>query len=314
MLYQCCDSASTVLRTRIMHVEVGYNIITSDQSASTSPSTPLRLGQSVSMGPKPNVILFGASGSGKSSIINMLVGSQVAQVSSGAAGCTFASKSYEADILGQKCNIWDTAGLEEAEKGTVPNTNAIVALYNLLRKLENGVNLLIFCMRAPRISESAPKNWVLFNDIICNKKVPIVIVVTALELQSEEQGGMDSWWYKNKGHFDKFKIFPRGQACITTIRGKKLKNGSYAYEEEYDESKEKVKKLIRSSALTAPWKVPRTEWWQTITHTWQEWNGWRCRTEERSEKRTVTPLIDQLVRECGMTRGEAETLAKALNH
>ncbi|KAF8645387.1 hypothetical protein AX16_007889 [Volvariella volvacea WC 439] len=265
------------------------------------------------MAPRPNVILFGASGCGKSSIINMLFGSEVARTSSGATGCTFESHCYQISFFGQTFNIFDTAGLEEAEKGTVPNTQAIVRLYDLMRSLEDGVNLLIFCMRAPRLSESAPRNWALFNDIICNGKVPIVIAITALELQSEQPGGMDSWWFKNKDHFEKFGMTPRGHACITTIRGKQVRPGLYAYGQEYDESKEKMMKLIMSSALVTPWRVPRPQWWQQIVHT--TYHSKCFRTVERKEVRTVIgPGIQQLMKDCGMTQEEATTLANALNH
>ncbi|KAF8645364.1 hypothetical protein AX16_007867 [Volvariella volvacea WC 439] len=263
------------------------------------------------MSPIPNIILFGASGCGKSSIINMLFGSTVARTSPDVTGCTFESHCYQVSIFGQTFNIWDTAGLEEEQRGTVPNMEAIVKLYGLLRSLEDGVNLLIFCMRAPRMSESAPHNWSLFHDIICDKKVPIVVIVTALELQSGEPGGMDSWWFNNKKHFERFGIVPTGHACITTIRGKEVQPGIFAYGQEYEESKERVSRLIMSTSLETAWNVPRTEWFKQILHTTYESKCFS--TKELKELRTVVgPGIQKMVRSCGMSEDEATTLANAL--
>jgi len=46
----------------------------------------------------PNIIVFGETGTGKSSIINMLEGRSIAGVSSGASGCTFYSCPYEVKL------------------------------------------------------------------------------------------------------------------------------------------------------------------------------------------------------------------------
>ncbi|KAF8970952.1 P-loop containing nucleoside triphosphate hydrolase protein [Flammula alnicola] len=122
-----------------------------------------------------NIIVFGESGAGKSSIVNMLVGSDVAKISSLATGCTFESNPYDFNIEDVLFKIHDTAGLDEGEAGRVPKIEAIVQLWKLLRDLKDGVSLLIFCMRAPRMKDSPKNNWSLFHDILCQKKVPIVI-------------------------------------------------------------------------------------------------------------------------------------------
>lgn len=46
----------------------------------------------------PNIIIFGETGTGKSSVINMLDGRLIADVSSGASGCTFHSSPYEVKL------------------------------------------------------------------------------------------------------------------------------------------------------------------------------------------------------------------------
>ncbi|KAF8645342.1 hypothetical protein AX16_007846 [Volvariella volvacea WC 439] len=203
----------------------------------------------------PNVVLFGASGCGKSSIVNMLTDTDnFAPTSPDATRCTTDSLHYRVSIFGQPFNIYDTPGLEEGGKDSA---ETVLKLCDLLKSISGGVHLLAFCMRVPRMSQYARRNWILLNKIVCENKVPILIVTTALELQSHQSGGMESWWFNNKKYFEQLGMVPRGHACITSTRGKEVQPGIFAYGQEYDESREKLMKLIRSSALVSGWKVQK---------------------------------------------------------
>lgn len=222
-----------------------------------------------------NILFFGETGVGKSSIINMLLGSDKAKVSNDAAGCTATTTSYAGEIMGEQYYFWDTIGLNEGEKGTMPDTKAASTLYHHLRDLSKsgGVSLLVFCMRGPRVTAAGHKNWVLFRDIICGGKVPSVIAVTHLDAE------LDTWWSKNENAFHTYQIFPdrqvrrypggthvhadKGVACITATRGV-LKRGYYTLEEEYDESTIKLKRLVYESHLAIPWKVNAVAWFQDV--------------------------------------------------
>ncbi|KAF9222657.1 hypothetical protein BS17DRAFT_175542 [Gyrodon lividus] len=67
-----------------------------------------------------NVVIFGESGVGKSSLINMIAGHEVAKTSSSGMGCTFQSSRYRMPITGEMFHVWDTAGLDEGIYGRVP--------------------------------------------------------------------------------------------------------------------------------------------------------------------------------------------------
>ncbi|KAH0579858.1 hypothetical protein H2248_002685 [Termitomyces sp. 'cryptogamus'] len=67
------------------------------------------------MSPTPNIIVFGESGSGKSSIINMMAERDVAPVGGDMHGVTLASTRYEVEFKGS--NSSTTAGLDEAKGG-----------------------------------------------------------------------------------------------------------------------------------------------------------------------------------------------------
>ena len=66
---------------------------------------------------------LGRDGSGKSSTINMIVGADVATVSSGPRGCTFENESYEAR-LGDAAlpYLWHCGILEHSKGWVVPQT------------------------------------------------------------------------------------------------------------------------------------------------------------------------------------------------
>lgn len=265
--------------------------------------------------PRTNIILFGESGSGKSSIVNMLSTFETAaRISNGATGCTFESKGFEADILGRPVTLWDTVGLGEGDAARVPNIEAVIKLYKLLRNLQDGVSLLMFVMRAPRIRSSARQNWKLFQDIICQGRVPTVIVITGLEQEED----MDQWWLRNIERFRKDEIIPAGYACITASRGRALRRGNgFVFDEIYEESREKVRNLILSTAfITSPWHVSAPEWFKTTINTITEYEPTICfmkKAVKREEEQKVNgAALRKLVSVCNMSEDDARELAERL--
>jgi hypothetical protein len=275
-----------------------------------------------------NIVLFGETGAGKSSIINMLCGSVKATVSSGATGCTLSSTGYEGSIGNQPFMFWDTAGLNEGDVGRVPDMKAVVSLYGLLHKLEGGVSLMVFCMKAPRVTEAGRKNWDLFCNLLCQCQVPVVLAITYLD-----QEDMGSWWSENESHFVENGIAPSkivyrqypctlegseaaktnaGAACITATKGKLRKSGQYALEEEYEESCWKLKKLVFESHLPEPWKAEPVKWFQGIVREVRS-GHWLC-----PDVRHVTDYLPgqgvyKLMERWGMkSEEEAMNLAKAI--
>jgi GTPase SAR1 family protein len=198
--------------------------------------------------PPINVIVFGESGVGKSSVINMLTEEPVAAVSNQAVGCTYASDKFRATIAGQEVMLYDTAGLNEAEAGTVSPQRAIQNLRSLVEDLKT-VNLLVYCIRGTRFRKIIADNYNIFCNAICGggSKVPIVLVITGLE----NEDNMDDWWKDNKAYFDQYKLKFRGHACITATRGRASKDdGSrHIFQDLYDDSKKKLVKMLADHAF-----------------------------------------------------------------
>lgn len=206
--------------------------------------------------PGKNIIIFGETGCGKSSLVNMLLGQHVAEVGTTASGITFDCKKCDANIFGQTFAIFDTAGLNETTKGKVPKGEAISKLFNLIKSVENGISLLIFCMRG-RIKDSTTENYQLFYEIFCASKVPVLLVVTGLEeIVVDKQ---DLWWEENMESFTRNGMRFTGVVCGCTTKGKRE-----VYADEFNATKLKLESLIQKSALATPWKRPFNAWFGEI--------------------------------------------------
>jgi len=174
----------------------------------------------------------------------MLAGKPVATVSGGASGCTPSNQPYPIPPGDDNYMFWDTAGLNEADDGTVSSQAAVQNLLNLVK--DHGVNLLIYCIRE-RLPNITRVNYDLFWETICRKEVPILLVVTGLEGKHD----MNEWWRENQKTIRAMKMSFDGHACITSWKGR-----GDIYEKEYKASAEEVWKLVRKHCRPTAWCMP----------------------------------------------------------
>jgi GTPase Era involved in 16S rRNA processing len=187
------------------------------------------------------VIIFGESGSGKSSVINAIAQQRLSETSGAATGCTFHYQCHSVEVAGQRFVFFDTTGFEGATGGAVSAAKAEKSFKSLLRELMNasdGIGLLVYCVRG-RVSRALLHNYNLFYSAICRKKVPIVIVVTGLENQEPT---MDSWWDVNGKEFERCGMHFEDYACVTTLR--KDSNIPDVFTPRITESRENLRRLI----------------------------------------------------------------------
>ncbi|KIJ67585.1 hypothetical protein HYDPIDRAFT_84019, partial [Hydnomerulius pinastri MD-312] len=152
--------------------------------------------------PSQNVVIFGETGAGKSSLVNLIVGNKVAATSYGTDGCTLESTLYETTVGGYHFRIHDTVGLNEPHLGAENYLAAIEKAHHLVTTLNStgGVNLLLFCIRGGRITATTQHNYRLFYEFLCCRLVPVALVITNLESETP----MDDWWERNSQEFTRY--------------------------------------------------------------------------------------------------------------
>ncbi|KIJ18188.1 hypothetical protein PAXINDRAFT_54307, partial [Paxillus involutus ATCC 200175] len=165
-----------------------------------------------------NVVLFGESGVGKSSIINMIMGREVAKYHNHAHGCTLEATSYTITLDSRiYVQLWDTVGLDEGSAGTTTAADSKQKLKQLLQKelaVPGGIDLLVYCIRADRIKSAHLERYKFVYEEVCKKAVPVALVVTGLERYPPKKD-MDSWWSVNEEDIQKFGLWFCAHACIT---------------------------------------------------------------------------------------------------
>lgn len=244
-----------------------------------------------------NVIVFGETGAGKSSVVNMLdgtEGSKQAPVASTAVGVSTTSICYERKIREKTFNIFDTAGLNEGKGGTVSPRAAIEMLQKLIAHLDSGLNLLTFVMRAPRITRTAQQIYRMFYEVVCDKRARIVIVITGLEFEEDR----DRWFERNKAAFSSQGMTFDDHACITAVP---------AAVDAYKKSKVKVGDVIfRGCNEGDPLKISRPNWFADILEKVFEVFSYKPSDIDFAE-------LKELIKSCGgLSDQEAKKLAKKL--
>jgi hypothetical protein len=194
----------------------------------------------------PNLIVFGESGVGKSSVINMLDGGPPLPTNGNAEGVGVARAPCMKEISGQTYRVFELTPrwTKSWWKWQVNMANDVrQRLTEIIKSPDTRPNVLVYIMRAPEIPSTAQKNYRIFFEDVCRKQVPIVIIVTCLEHRERD---MDEWWNENESAFGEMKMVFRDHACITATRGRRN-----CRQDLYEISKKKVEQLLSSSCREA---------------------------------------------------------------
>lgn len=175
--------------------------------------------QSVQQGQNHNeqpyiVVVFGKTGAGVSSLVNLIAGSEVAQCHADTRPCTQQTKSYTTALADKQFCVYDIPGYG----GCLPDTE----ITGIIQDIENEkrIDLLVYCLRKKRNTMMPDAIREIRRAV--PQPVPIVAVVTELERQEDS---MESWWttssetgrLKNGEALEKMGLKFDEHACVTTL-------------------------------------------------------------------------------------------------
>ncbi|KAG1745358.1 P-loop containing nucleoside triphosphate hydrolase protein [Suillus paluster] len=245
-----------------------------------------------------NIVVFGEVGAGKSSVVNLLAGKQIAHISPDAHRCTLNWTEYSVIFEnGARHQVFDTVGLEESRLPTGEYLSAIANAYDLINALKKrgGINLLLFCVRGNRVTTNMQSNYRLFFEFLCEEKVPLALVVTNLEREEN----MEDWYTRNIAHLEKYNIKSVGHACITAAS---LLDGRH--KDKYEESRGIIREVVQAhhTASMLGWTGGQAWFASFISKLVDFVTG-------RPKK---TDVIGVLTKRCGMTKEMAQQVAQQI--
>lgn len=166
-----------------------------------------------------NIVFIGETGSGKSSVINLIAGHDRAVVSPDAAPCTTNFASYEVSIGGRTYRLWDTPGLNEPSGFRFKfrrssSTKVSIKRFLQERYRREELDLLVLCVRGNRAHEGMSRAYKIFCRATRQFATPVVIALTHLERQ---QPTMETWWQKNERMLGDLGLVFDGHVCITCL-------------------------------------------------------------------------------------------------
>ncbi|KAG1720686.1 P-loop containing nucleoside triphosphate hydrolase protein [Suillus paluster] len=244
-----------------------------------------------------NIVLFGEAGAGKSSIVNLMAGREVAPISPGMQRCTLHWQDYSIDFDGESYQVFDTIGLEESGLEMNEYLDAVRNAYRLIKALNEGggVHLLLFCIRAGRLTAALQHNYQFFHEFLCEKKVPTVLAITNLEREKN----MEDWWEREHQIFERCQIHVTGHACITAANGLDGR-----HQQLYEESRVTIRDLVKKNIANGqnqPWTGGDTLFVSLVRKL-------KKLIVKKSRMRRMN-LAGHLRKHCGMSREAAKELA-----
>lgn len=166
---------------------------------------------------KKRVLVLGATGAGKTSLIDILAEGSILSVSSSAA----ARGTSDISLTSIKRNnteyeFIDTPGFDSASNLDDASNEAIAKLIVFLASEKKNIHCVLFVWRKIRIDETFTQSTSVLKNQLIASHVPFILVVTGCEMEPSIEGAHKDLVEVFKNYnFDKI-------VCGTTLRGGEL--------------------------------------------------------------------------------------------
>ncbi|KAG1752799.1 P-loop containing nucleoside triphosphate hydrolase protein, partial [Suillus lakei] len=144
------------------------------------------------------IVVAGAVGSGKSSLVNLLSGQSVADTSVDTERCTREWKDYQIFFRNAAYKVFDTVGFASSsgpkERPKKCEKRQIGEIYE-----QGSIDLLLLCVSSRNFHVQAVLDGrKKIQDELGGRQVPVVLVVTHFEESPTKAttNTIDSWWSK----------------------------------------------------------------------------------------------------------------------
>ena len=161
------------------------SVLTPGHNASTSDSQEHGYTSGVCCSKQTRIVLFGTSGSGKSTIANMLVQhmlkktNNVSNIGNDFKGVTTTCTIYESD----KYQIVDTIGIGETEKfGRKSSENAVIEICKYLTSIGQPFDHICFVKKAGSFTVLDKVYWNIFSSLFKGCESNFVMIVTQADI------------------------------------------------------------------------------------------------------------------------------------
>ncbi|KAG2099652.1 hypothetical protein BD769DRAFT_1698922 [Suillus cothurnatus] len=145
------------------------------------------------------------------------MGHDVAQTSPDSVTCTLQHTSHEVSLGDHRFKLWEVSSIQSLGLFRTLFTKwRLKKSYKRLYR-DDGVYLLLYCMRGSRAQRALIKDYKIFTDIVGSTSTAaggVAAVVTSLE---DYPGDMDKWWVKNKDNLESLGMRFSKHACITSL-------------------------------------------------------------------------------------------------
>lgn len=158
-----------------------------------------------------NVMVMGETGVGKSALVNLIAGHEIAKVSPDASLCTAKTTKYPTTVGLAPYILWEVTGFNQP--GT--NSDAQIMEKGLLSAVEQKatVDVVLFCMRGKKMTKETQTIYSLIK-LMFGDYVPIILVVMHLEGEKV----MEDWWVRNEQGLKNKGVVGEAHVCVTAVR------------------------------------------------------------------------------------------------